>query len=122
MNAINWFEIPVVDMDRAVRFYDQVLGTPLKRDVFMDVPHAIFPYERDDDAGGALVYMPERKPSNQGVVLYLNTRALDACLTRVAKAGGKVVREKTDIGPMGTFAWIQDSEGNLVGLHQPAQK
>ena len=25
-NAIHWFEIPALDMDRAVKFYNQVLG------------------------------------------------------------------------------------------------
>ena len=42
-NALTWFEIPTQDLDRAVRFYETVLGVHLKREVFGGVPHAIFP-------------------------------------------------------------------------------
>ena len=119
MNAINWFEIPTRDLDRADRFYTQVLGTPLTRETFLGVPHAIFPFEQKAGVGGALVHSPEHRPSEQGAVLYLHTAQLDACLGRVQKAGGAVVKGRTEIGPMGSFAWIRDSEGNVVGLHQP---
>ena len=30
--AINWFEIPVTDIDRAQAFYEAVLGQPLRRE------------------------------------------------------------------------------------------
>ncbi len=31
MNAINWFEIPVNDLERAVQFYSAVLGRDMPR-------------------------------------------------------------------------------------------
>ena len=31
-SAINWFEIPVRDMDRAQTFYEPLLGSPMRRD------------------------------------------------------------------------------------------
>ena len=33
-NAVNWFEIPVADLDRAARFYERALDIRLKREVF----------------------------------------------------------------------------------------
>ena len=30
-HAINWFEIPVTDIDRAQAFYERVLGKSLRR-------------------------------------------------------------------------------------------
>lgn len=117
-NAINWFEIPVTDMDRAVRFYERVLATSLKREVFGGQPHAIFP-AAEPGVAGALVNSKELTPSVAGARIYLDAPQLDACLARVAAAGGAVVMPKTDIGEPGFIAIVKDTEGNAVGLHQP---
>ena len=118
-NAINWFEIPVSDLDRATRFYERALGVTLKREIFGGTPHAIFTAP-DPSVGGALVYQPERKPSAEGSLLYLDARgALDAVLDRIPALGGTVLMPKTDIGDPGFIAIVRDTEGNHVGLHQP---
>jgi len=121
MSVINWFEIPVADMDRAARFYESVLGTSLKRETFAGVPHAIFAKTMDTSPTGALVADPRHEPGASGTVLYLHAPEIDASLSRVAKAGGSVVVPKTDIGPMGVYAIIADTEGNRVGLHARAK-
>ena len=51
--------------------------------------------------------------------MYLDAPDLDATLARVAKAGGKVLLGKTEIGDPGALAIVQDTEGNHVGLHAP---
>ena len=118
MNAINWFEIPVENMDRAVRFYEALLGYGLKRENFMDVPHAIIKSSKDDDGvGGALIQDKKRKPSAAGTCVYLNSSDIDGALKRVTTLGGDVLQPKTSIGPMGSIALLKDSEGNLIGLH-----
>ncbi|SBK46086.1 glyoxalase [Klebsiella pneumoniae] len=38
-NVINWFEIPVADMDRAVAFYEPVMQVSLRRET-MDCSRA----------------------------------------------------------------------------------
>jgi predicted enzyme related to lactoylglutathione lyase len=41
-------------------------------------------------------------------------------LTRVREAGGEVLQEPEDRGPMvGILAYIKDTVGNRIGLHQP---
>ena len=115
MNTVNWFELPVVDMPRAVAFYQQLLAVELK---LADGPRpmAIFAYTQPG-VSGALV-KDQRKPSMDGAIVYLKADGkLDACLERVGTAGGEVVVGKTDIGPNGHFALVRDTEGNLVGLH-----
>ncbi len=120
MHAATWFEIPVSDLTRATSFYETVLGQPLKQVEFMGGLQAFFPNEGETAVGGALVPGEHYQPVNGGAVVYLNAgRDLDAMLNRVSLAGGKIVLPKTDISPNGFFAWIQDSEGNRVGLHQP---
>lgn len=116
-NAINWFEIPTTDMDRAVRFYETILDRSLKREIFGGLPMAIFVAE---GTGGALVHDPKRRPTADGALVYLDAQGdLDGCLARVARAGGSVALPKTDIGEQGFIAIVKDSEGNLVGLHVP---
>jgi uncharacterized protein len=117
-NAVNWFELPVVNLERARKFYETVLGTTLKPEVFGGTPMAIFPYQ--DGVGGALVQDTRVRPSSDGTAVYLDAAgALDACVRRVEAAGGKVLLPKTDIGDPGFIALMLDSEGNRVGLHDP---
>lgn len=115
-DAINWFELPVTDLARATKFYETVLATKLKPEVFNGVPNAMFP--TNQGVGGALVKDPRRKPLGDGALIYLNADGmLDACLARVEQAGGKVLLPKTHIGDPGHIALVLDTEGNQVGLH-----
>jgi predicted enzyme related to lactoylglutathione lyase len=121
-NALNWFEIPAADLERAGRFYEAVTGKTLRRETFLDVPHAIFTSE---GVGGAVVADPKNKPSAAGSVVYLNAGTegdLEAWLGRVGKAGGEVLLGKTSLGPQGFFGLIRDTEGNRVGVHAPLAK
>jgi predicted enzyme related to lactoylglutathione lyase len=116
-NAIDWFEIPTIDLDRAVAFYEKVLDVRLKRERFGDMDMAIFTAE-DRAVGGAIVLDPRRKPSGDGSLIYLNANGrLDEALAAVAPAGGQIVLPKTDIGEPGFIALVRDREGNVVGLH-----
>ncbi len=116
-DAINWFELPVLDLARATKFYETVLAVKLKTENFNGTPNAIFPAE-DPGVGGSLVKDERRKPNPDGSLIYLNANGkLDACLARVAAAGGKVVLPRTDIGDPGFIALVIDTEGNQIGLH-----
>ena len=115
-NAINFFEIPSIDFERAVAFYHTILDIEFHHEVFMGVPSAIFP-AGETDAGGAIIHSTV-KPSTDGPVLYLNANGkLRAVLERVERAGGKILHPITSIGDPGYFALILDSEGNRIGLH-----
>jgi|SRR5262245_4211363 len=119
-NVVNWFEIPVRDFPRAVRFYEAALGTTLVTETFQGADMAVFP---SDGVHGALVAGRQRKPTTDGSLIYLHVgtggTALDQAIERVRFAGGDLLVPVTDIGPMGQFAVIRDTEGNAVGLHAP---
>jgi predicted enzyme related to lactoylglutathione lyase len=109
-----WFDIPVVDMGRAVTFYERVTGQKLKRiGVGPDKETALF------ESDGCLFSAPEDKPSHLGSRIYFDARPnIDEWLGRVKAAGGKVLVPRTAIGgDRGYFAYFEDSEGNRVGLH-----
>ncbi|MCY0261651.1 VOC family protein [Klebsiella pneumoniae] len=119
-NVINWFEIPVADMDRAVAFYEPVMQVSLRRENH-GLRRAGGVPASGSGPGGALAKFEGIAPSAQGAIIYLHTDHLAATLERVASAGGACV-----FGPLtlpndiGTIALFTDSEGNCVGLHQPA--
>jgi predicted enzyme related to lactoylglutathione lyase len=116
-HAIDWFEIFVSDLERARRFYELTLGVTLTPSDYARVPGAVFPGDGGSVRGG-LIQDPKRQPGPGGSLVYLNaTGKLDACLERVAPAGGNVVVPKTDIGEPGFIAVVRDTEGNLIGLH-----
>lgn len=125
-NAINWFEIPAVDFERAVRFYSAILDVEVSKGEFLGVPHGFFP--ADEGAvtgaiiGGTVVEGGEPRAGAAGTVIYLNAGdQIEAMAGRVAAAGGTLVTPPTPIAPQGMIALFIDSEGNRVGLHQPPQ-
>jgi predicted enzyme related to lactoylglutathione lyase len=119
-NAINWFEIPVDDLPRATAFYAEVLRIELRTERVQETLMAIFPYAAAEHAvGGALVHNPRMRPSTTGAMLYLNAGTdIRGAVGRAVEAGGLVTMPVTDIGAPGFIALIQDTEGNVVGLHE----
>ena len=120
-NAAVWFDIPSSDFDRAVKFYSEILDSPIKVTDFMGQKMGMFPMDQDGDVGGAL--MPPDTglvPSKNGSRVYLSVENLDAILPKVEPAGGKILKSKFPVGQdNGFIAIIEDSEGNTVGLHSP---
>jgi len=120
-HALNWFEIPVTDMDRALRFYAALTGRALRREAFGGPGEelGVFEVDGEDDVKGALLKSPRFQPSANGTLVYLNAEhSLDAWLARVPAVGGSVALPKVTLPEgMGCFAHIIDSEGNRVGLH-----
>jgi predicted enzyme related to lactoylglutathione lyase len=124
-NALNWFEIPALDADRARKFYETVLDTKMKElpemPGYTGYKMYAFPWT-DTDLGGSVMQGEGYVPSTEGVVIYLNAgKSLSACVSRVTGAGGKVLQEKVPIGENGFIAFITDTEGNKVGLHSASE-
>ena len=124
-NTLNWFEIPVTDMARAARFYRQ-----------------LFEVELDTRPGGGEGYAHERCSPTAGGVrrpaglaamgtfrVHRGTAGLpelqpeSRCRAgaELQAAGGQLVVPKTDIGENGFFAFVLDTEGQPLGLHESAQ-
>jgi hypothetical protein len=124
-HALNWFEIPVQNMDRAQRFYETLLAAPLRREAMgPEVTLAVLPYNpAQDGCGGALMAAgAQAQPSRTGTIVYLNAGdRLDPALERLAQAGGQILVPRVDLPDgMGSFVHFEDSEGNRVGLHAMA--
>jgi uncharacterized protein len=117
----NWVEIPVKNMNRAVKFYSTVLGGVTLNELELGpVKYALFPSD-DKYNCGALAQGEYYTPSADGVVIYLDGgRDLDQILSRVVAAGGTVVMEKTFLADeAGYIGMFLDTEGNKIGLQNP---
>ena len=119
-NALNWFEIPVTDMDRAQKFYEGIFDTKMILNTDMGMPLVLFPIDMNSGkVGGALVKNDDHQPGETGVLIYLNANPdIQGVIDRVEEFGGKVTIPRTDIGQeMGFMACFTDTEGNRLGLH-----
>lgn len=117
-NAINWFEIPVKNFDRAKKFYEAVLSSEMQVMEMPGMKSAFFPADLQNGIGGCIVHGDGFEPSSKGTMVYLNGGDdLAIPLAKIEKAGGKILLPKTAIGPNGFMAHFIDTEGNKVAFH-----
>ncbi|QDU56266.1 VOC family protein [Aeoliella mucimassa] len=122
MNPVIWFEIYVDDLDRATKFYEQVLGIELKE---LETPGdelkmMAFPMEMNMmGAGGALCKMEGITAGANSTMVYFACEDCAVEADRVEVAGGKILKPKFSIGQYGFIAIAYDTEGNMFGLHTP---
>ena len=120
-NALNWFEIPATDIQRAKKFYESLFGIEMQVQEMMGMHMAFFPMTMEPNAkvSGALVQGPMHKPSMDGAVVYLNANPeIQLVIDKIAPLGGKILMPKTLIkDEIGYMAIFVDTEGNRVALH-----
>lgn len=116
-NQAVWFDVPVMDLDRAASFYGAVLNVKVDRQEADGVSYCVLHTYGGNN--GALV------PANQeeicpagGILVYFNVegRIRDA-VKQAEQAGGKVIQRIHTIGRHGFRAVLLDSEGNRIALH-----
>lgn len=118
INPVIWFEIPVVDLDRAKAFYEAVFGYTLTTSEMGPLLMAMFPMkDSTEGAGGSLVKGDGYIPAKTGTVIYFSVQDIPATLERVVTGGGKELLPKTGIGEYGFIGRFEDTEGNVVALH-----
>jgi hypothetical protein len=120
-NPFFYVEIPVNDMQRAIRFYETVFDMKLTTTNIDNIETALFPFEEGQmGITGALAKGEIYKPTINGVLIYLHTDEIDLTLERVIALGGEILYPKTDNG-IGFVAEFKDSEGNRIALFQKYQ-
>ncbi|MCP4522675.1 MAG: VOC family protein [Candidatus Gracilibacteria bacterium] len=118
-HKIQWFIIPVSIFERANNFYNILLNTELF--LTKDAKNnqiGIFGETDSEIITGCISEDKNLKPSNEGTIIYLDTQGnIDEVINQVIPAGGKIKMPKTSIGEHGYIAHIEDTEGNIIGLH-----
>lgn len=117
-NPVYHFEIPVTDLDRAVRFYESVFGYELSRQTVDGYEMAFFPRaDGAPGASGALARGDVYVPSKSGAIIYFDVPDIDPVLERALALGAKILYPKKHVGAAGYVAEISDSEGNRIALN-----
>ena len=119
-NLVGWYEIPVIDMDRAKTCYETIFDIDIDVQNFGGLLMGFFPFEEGGEgASGSLVQHESYIPSeSHGALIYFSSEDVDVELSRVEAAGGTILRPKTQISPdVGFMGLFKDSEGNRVALH-----
>lgn len=114
--AINWFEIPVTDISRAIEFYQNIFSIKFTTMEMGEANLAMFPMEFQPS--GALVQGDGYAPSKEGCIVYLNAEGkMEEILNNIANVKCEIIMPKTAIGEFGFIGKFIDSEGNLIALH-----
>jgi predicted enzyme related to lactoylglutathione lyase len=114
-----YFEIPVIDIDRSIKFYKFVFGFEFSRDTIHGNEMAFFPFHNGNPGiTGALAKGEIYKPSVSGTLIYLNTENIEESIKKIQEIGGEILFPKTEVPNYGWVAEFKDSEGNRVALFQ----
>lgn len=121
-NPVGWFEIYVADIERAKAFYEAVLDITLDSLPVPGEELRMYAFPGDPESGvgttGALASMPGgEQPTGNGTIVYFSCDDCAIEAGRAVPAGGSVMKEKFSIGPYGFVALVNDTEGNVIGLH-----
>ncbi|MCI4360134.1 MAG: VOC family protein [Thermoplasmata archaeon] len=117
------FELPADDVKRATGFYQKTFDWKIQP--MPEMEYTMLGTSPSDAQGiptepGAINGgMGKRGRMLKVPVVTLMVDSIDAAAKLIVKNGGKMVRAKEAIGPMGFTAYFSDTEGNVVGLFQP---
>lgn len=122
MNIAIHFEIPVWDLARAIRFYEQVFELELERASIDGNEMALFPLdEAAPGCSGALARGESYVPSLDGTRIYLRVGDIERAMARALGAGAKVLYPVTRVSEQIRVAEFQDCEGNRIALQEMAR-
>jgi uncharacterized protein len=124
-NVIVWADIPVTDMQRAMKFYAHVTGMTVMPMPGTNDTVALIggPGDAALEGGGMVVSADlyvGGKPSHDGPTVYFGSGGdIDGMAARVIEAGGTILQEKQFMGDMiGWIVFFEDTEGNRIGIEQ----
>ena len=124
-DTLCWTDIPVTNLDRAIKFYSALLGKEVRKMSETGFEYGLLPHEEQNASGclcvGGDSVGNKNEPSETGPLIYLSVEGrLNEAVGAARVNGGKVLQERQQIGPHGVRAIIVDSEGNRIALHSSA--
>lgn len=120
-NPIGWIEIPVEDLDRAEKFYQDYFGITLDRKPENN-GYTMSWFTMDMESYGSAATLMKGEghvPGTTGPLIYFTSpeETVEKGLEKAEAQGITVLVPKTDIGEHGFFAVLKDSEGNRIAIH-----
>ena len=127
MNKVVHFEIPYDDKERASKFYSEVFGwevQTLPMDGIEGGYTTVITAETDEnymikEPGAINGGMFKRGQSNNAPtnpVITMKVDAINDHFEKIKASGGEVIVLKREVPNMGYYAYVKDTEGNVIGL------
>lgn len=105
--------IPVTDLPRARKFYEEVLGLkPSSEEVRNNIEYAV--------GDGTLMianYGDRWKPAEGGTMAAFEVDDVDAMTNRIKESGARIVFEPMN-SPVCRFSMVLDPDGNALMIHK----
>jgi predicted enzyme related to lactoylglutathione lyase len=120
------FEIPFQDGDRAQRFYKDAFDWQLQS--MPGMGYVLVSTGPSGDSGptepgfinGGM--LSRSVSPSSGPLVVVEVDGIDDALRRIGEIGGETVVGKQPVGDMGFSAYVKDTEGNVVGLWETADR
>jgi predicted enzyme related to lactoylglutathione lyase len=121
-DTLCWTDIPVTNLDRAIKFYSAILGKEVRKLSEGEMEYGLLTHPEQSASGCLCVRSDsggvDNRPSANGPLIYLSVEGrLEKAVEAARDSGGKVLRARQQIGEHGFRAVIIDSEGNRIALH-----
>jgi predicted enzyme related to lactoylglutathione lyase len=130
MNKVAHFEIPADDKERAKKFYASVFGWqisdwPMSNGMVYTAAQTVVTDEKTmipTEPGAINGAIVERSKETPTPILTMSVDSVDAYIKKVEASGGKAMSPKGEVPDMGFYAYVKDSEGNMIGLWEDMKK
>ncbi|HLD06439.1 MAG TPA: VOC family protein [Candidatus Nanoarchaeia archaeon] len=128
-NPIVHFEIPADNVERAITFYKGTFGWNINKFEMADgndywiVQTTEVGEDMKPTSPGINGGLMQRKNPGQPFMNYISVESVEKACRAIAANGGTIIMPKQEIGKgMGWIAAFKDTEGNIMGLHEEAEK
>jgi uncharacterized protein len=116
MSRVIHFEIPADDLERAANFYRKAFGWKIEK--WPGPMEYWMVATGTDGTPGINGGLMRKQAPTVATTNTIGVDSVDAAVTAVQNAGGKLVVPKAPIPTIGYFAYCQDPEGSLFGVMQ----
>jgi len=115
-----WFELPVLDLERAKHFYHALLGWRFQKLMRSEILN-YWMIEVDEAFIGGLRKTPDRERSACAPVIYFYVASLGPKLKAAEVLGARLEGGRVDLGlGRGCFQWLRDLDQNRIAFWSEA--
>lgn len=120
MPRVVHFELHADDPERAIGFYEKLFGWKFNRMADYEYWLIVTGSDKEPGINGGLIRR-KHPITAHGIMAYVCTidvEDLDASLATALAAGATLALAKQAIPSVGWLAYVKDTEGNVLGMHQ----
>lgn len=130
MDRVCHFEVPYSEQDRMEKFYSTVFGWQFMQ-APGDMPYSFaittemdenFQYKQSGGINGGTYPRPDEGDASRTPVIVIEVESCEERIRDVEAAGGSNIMGPHQVGDMGIYAQVRDTEDNIIGLWQPLPK